>query len=214
MPYLDLSHSIEMGMPVYPGTEPPEIREANTFESDGFREKRISLHSHTGTHMDAPSHILPGAKSLDDLPVGAFTGGARLLDVRHLEGRRITLPNLKDLLGSAGDLGETDFLLLRTGWDQYWGTEAYFSAYPTLDKDAAAWLASHQLKGLGLDCISADVPSGNELPIHRILLTAGMLIIENLCHLDRVPSGSFEFFGFPLPIHDADGSPVRAVARV
>ena len=71
MSILDLTHYLEAGMPVYPGTEPPVLEEANTISRDGFREKKITLYSHTGTHMDAPAHILPGAPTLDEIAAGS-----------------------------------------------------------------------------------------------------------------------------------------------
>lgn len=78
---LDLTHTIAEGMPVYPGTEPPTLQQANTIEKDGFAEKRICMYSHTGTHIDAPAHMLGGAPSLDQLGAGQFVGTAMVIDV-------------------------------------------------------------------------------------------------------------------------------------
>ena len=72
MTWYDLTHLITSAMPVYPGTEPPELLEATTLEREGFRETRLRLFSHTGTHMDAPSHMIAGAPSLDSMAIGAL----------------------------------------------------------------------------------------------------------------------------------------------
>lgn len=80
MQIIDLSHYLEKGMPLYPGTAPPRLEETAAIERDGFRDKRISLSVHTGAHMDAPVHILAGAKTLDRLPVDTFFGKALLMN--------------------------------------------------------------------------------------------------------------------------------------
>jgi kynurenine formamidase len=235
MRIVDLTHYLEAGMPVYPGTESPVLEEANTISRDGFREKKITLYSHTGTHMDAPAHILPGAPTLDGLPPDQFMGTARLADIRGdiRGGRKSRLVGLEELRLAAGlesggrdsDTGNGgsgnaalpfEFLILRTGWEKIWGAAEYFGNFPVLDEKAARWLAGLGLKGVGLDAISVDPVESHDLPVHRILLGSGMVIVENLANLDSLPYGheQFRFFCAPLRIRDADGSPVRALAEV
>ena len=86
MAIIDLSHFLEADMPLYPGTELPVFEERASIEMDGYREKKIALCSHTGTHMDAPAHIIAGAKTLDQLPVETFCGAAFLLKIRDADG--------------------------------------------------------------------------------------------------------------------------------
>ena len=86
MAIIDLSHFLEADMPFYPGTELPVFEERASIEMDGYREKKIALCSHTGTHMDAPAHIVAGAKTLDQLPVETFCGDAFLLKIRDADG--------------------------------------------------------------------------------------------------------------------------------
>jgi kynurenine formamidase len=218
-------------MPVYPGTEPPVLAEANTISRDGFREKKITLYSHTGTHMDAPAHILPGAPTLDGLPPDRFIGTARQADIRgDRKSRLVGLEELRaaaglesggrDFAGRNGGSGNAavpfEFLILRTGWEKIWGAAEYFENFPVLDEKAARWLAGIGLKGVGLDAISVDPVESHDLPVHRILLGSGMVIVENLANLDSLPDGheQFRIFCAPLRIRDADGSPVRALAEV
>ena len=80
MRVLDFTHRIEPDMPVYPGTEPPRLSPANTYEKDGFRETLLSLYSHTGTHMDAPAHLFAHQPTLDALPAAQFVGPALVVD--------------------------------------------------------------------------------------------------------------------------------------
>ena len=110
---IDLTHKIEMNMPVYPGTEAPSIIEVSSIEKDKFLEHKISLFSHTGTHIDAPAHIIWGGMTLDEFPVSAFVGLGLVIDCTALaEGEELSL----DALLSYGDkLDVADFLLFSFG---------------------------------------------------------------------------------------------------
>jgi kynurenine formamidase len=211
MKLIDLSHFLEADMPVFPGTEPPALLEVGTLSGDGFREKKITLTSHTGTHMDAPAHILPGAKTLDQLPVEAFCGDAFLLDWSGAGRKSI---DRGDLLPHGDAIRACEFLLFHTGWSRFWGDDRYFYGYPVLTPDAARWLADMELKGVGMDTLSPDPSDSADLPLHHILLGAGMVLVENLTNLAALPDRPFLFCCFPLKIKAADGSPVRAVAMV
>ena len=205
MKFLDLSHTITPGMPVYPGTEEPIFVKANTIAQHGFAEKKLSLYSHTGTHIDAPAHILEDQLYLDDLSLDNFIGQALCIPCDQ--------PQIGiDLFQPYEDvLDQLDFLLLATGWSKYWGEMQYFSDYPVLNPSAAEYLCQFSLKGIGFDTISADSENSTAYPVHKILLQQ-MIIIENLTGLDQVAGQKFLFSCLPLKIAQADGSPVRAVA--
>lgn len=208
MKIVDLSHTISPDMPVYPGTEPPTFTIGCTIENDGFLEKKITLYSHTGTHIDAPAHLIKGL-TLDQLQIEQYFGEAILVDFQNI-GRNII--QLDDLTPYKKEINSADFLLINTGWNKHWGTEKYYSDYPVLSGDAADWLSKHNLKGFGIDAISADTADSTDFPIHKILFKENIIIIENLVHLENIGTNSFKFSCFPLSIQEADGSPVRAVA--
>lgn len=209
MKAIDLSHPIHPRIPVYPGTEPPVFVPASTIERDGLAEMRISIHTHTATHMDAPSHVLKSGKSLDAFDAGRFWGRALVVDVSGLSTAEITVGCLA---AYGSELERTDFALIRTGWSRHWGRDHYFRGFPPLAVESAEWLARFKLKGVGVDAISIDPVESVSLPAHRVLLGKDIVIIENLARLDAVGSEAFHFFCFPLKIRGADGSPVRAVA--
>lgn len=211
MEVIDLTHSLREDMPVFPGTEPPRLDDAYTIERDGFAEKMLRLVSHTGTHIDAPGHILAGGSRLDGFPASRFIGPGTVLDVSSLGGRPIE-PG--DLLGCEPRLRAVDFVLLHTGWARHWGAAEYFGRYPVLAPAAARWLAGLGLKGFGVDAISADEIDSAALPVHHALFSREMLIIENLASLEPLLGREFLFSCLPLKIADADGSPIRAVAIV
>lgn len=209
MKLIDLSHQISPDMPAYPGTQPPQILEGTTLEADGFVEKKWMMYSHTGTHIDAPAHILPHAPTLDRMPVQHFFGKAAVIDVSSVTGEIGV-----SLLQPHTSLFESfEFVLFHTGWSAHWGTKTYFNGFPVLSMEAALWIDSFGLKGVGVDAISVDRMDNHELTIHKILLERSILI-ENLTNLDILQQPGFTLSCLPLNWKDADGSPVRAVAIV
>ena len=211
MHIIDLSHIIAPGMPVYPGTQPPVITTDCTLEKHGFMEKKIAFYSHTGTHMDAPAHLLENGPTLDQFPVSQFHGQAFLL---RLDGRRTPEIGTSLLEPHAAAIRGSDFLLIQTGWNRLWGTPGYFEAFPVLTQTAADWIAGCGLKGVGIDAVSVDPVDTTEYAVHKRLLGSTMVIVENLANLDSIPADRFLFSCFPLRFEQADGSPVRAVAFV
>ncbi len=211
MEIFDLTHSVTQEMPVFPGTEPPVIVEQCTLAEHGFREKKISLYSHTGTHVDAPSHMIADGCCLDQFPIEKFHGAACIYSQKKKSGNLITIQDLKPMVS---ELVKADFLLIATGWDRYWGSKMYFDPFPVLGRDAAEWLLQFGLKGIGLDVISADNIDSTDFPVHHTLLGNGLVIVENLKNLVSITSVNCMFSCLPLNIQNADGAPVRAMAVV
>jgi arylformamidase len=210
MKIVDLTHIIEACMPVYPGTEPPRLDQANTIAKNGFAEKAITLYSHTGTHMDAPAHMLAHGRTLDTYVAADFYGRAVLADFSASDFESI---GVEHLMAYESLLRNADFLILRTGWAERWGKADYFAGFPVLTPEAARWVIALGIRGIGVDAISIDCIEDTHFPIHNLLFKAGLFIIENLTHLDRVGT-EFYLGSFPLYIKDADGSPARAVAFI
>ena len=93
---IDLTHDIKENMPVFPGTEQPFLKQANTIKKDGFKETLITMVSHTGTHIDAPAHMLLKGLHLDELPIEHFIGKALKIDIRNIKSNIITTEILKE----------------------------------------------------------------------------------------------------------------------
>jgi kynurenine formamidase len=213
MKVIDLTHTISENMPVYPGTEGPKLRIANTYEKDGFKETLLTMYSHTGTHMDAPAHLFPQRTTLDAFPAVQFVGKALVIDCSDLqEGQRITM----DYIDRAREKADqANFLLFRTGWDRYWGTDSYFGNYPYITDEVADYLIKSEKKGVGLDVIGIDPISDTALTIHRKLFyESEIVVIENLTRLEEAGNELFTFCALPLKYSGADGAPVRAIAII
>lgn len=207
MKIVDLSRTITPGMQCFPGDMTPAIER---LEADGFRTANLSLCTHAGTHMDAPAHLCSESVTLDMMPPETFWGLALLADVRGAAGRGI---EISDIAPHADKLAEAGFLILRTGWEEKFGGEEYLTGFPTLSQEAAEYALSLGLRGFGFDTISADAVESETCPIHRTLLGAGALIIENLRGLDALPEGeTFLLAALPMPLADAEGAPARVTA--
>ena len=212
MRVIDLTHPVTNTMPVYPGTPPVRLTTACTYETDGFRETLLSMSSHTGTHMDAPGHLFADRTTLDAMPPEQFIGKALVIDCRHLkEGDAIT----SACLAPYGDrIAQAEFLLFNTGWDAYWGLEAYFGDYPCIDEEVLNLVIAGNYKGIGFDVIGLDPIADINLTRHKALFAARDIVnIENLRNLHLCGRELFDFSALPLALADADGAPVRAVAR-
>ena len=211
MKVIDLTHTIQETMPVYPGTEPPKFLPANTYETDGFKETELRMYTHTGTHMDPPAHLYPGRTTLDQFPADQLIGMALVIDCRVLkEGESITM----DFLRKYGEMAEqADFLLFNLGWDERWGTDAYFGDYPCVDEEVLDYIMQGSYKGIGFDVIGLDPIADENLTRHKKLFAACDLVnIENLKNLHLCGSDLFWFSCYPLKLESSDGSPIRAVA--
>lgn len=207
MKIVDLTQTIMEEMPVYPGTEGPKLRKACTLEADGFIETKLCFFSHTGTHMDSPSHLIEGGKTLDTFGSEYFYGTGMVLEVSGTDS--ITLSHLEPF---SKVIKELTFLLIHTGWAEKWGQQDYFHGYPVFTPEAAQWLAGSGIKVIGVDTISVDPVGITELPIHRILLGNNVLIIENLTNLKELTGKAVTVCCLPLKLYRADGAPVRAIA--
>lgn len=211
MKVIDLTHTIKEEMPVYPGTDTPKLISANTYEENGFKETLLKMYSHTGTHMDPPSHLYADRTTLDQFPASQFLGKALVIDCRELEeGQLITMKYLEKY-GKKTE--EADFLLFCTGWDKYWGNKAYFGNYPCINNEVLEYIIQGDYKGIGFDVIGLDPINDENLTRHKKLFkNCDIVNIENLKNLELCGNELFHFSCFPLKIDESDGCPIRAIA--
>ncbi len=211
MKAIDLTHTLTPHISIYPGCEKPSFSPVATWEKDGFRETFLQFTSHAGTHMDAPFHFFKNAPSLDSLSVNRFWGHAVVIDCTNIPtGNVISLSHLFPYLK---EIKKVDFVLFHTGWDRFFGNDAYFHHFPVPDSDVLKQLIEMGIKGVGIDTLSIDSFETTTYPNHRILLEAGLVIVENLTGLDHIGQHCL-FYALPLLFEKSDGAPVRAIAMV
>lgn len=212
---VDLTLPVHEGMLTFdrPWHVPVRVEQLAHLDQQGRETRRIVLGSHSGTHMDAPRHFLAGGGSVDNLPLDVLAGRARLVDFSHLPPLTAITP---DMLAAATGGSVPSRLVLRYGWDRFWGGAEYYQGHPYLSKAAARWLVAGGLRLLGMDTAMADNPEPSvdapDSPIHKILLGAGVVILEYLCRLDQLASPEITLFALPLKLQGSDGAPARCVA--
>lgn len=194
----DVTQPLHPGMTVYPGDPEVNFKKVLGIEGDGVEVHSVSLGTHTGTHIDAPSHLLKEGKTVDRIDPAVLVGSAGLYEIEGIG--RIGLENISGLKMGRRVIIKTGFNI-NNGW---------ITVYPHILPDAARFLASCRISLLGIDTPSVDPPGSNQC--HRILLEAGIVIVENL-KLEGVPPGKYELLCLPLPLVGVDGSPARVLLR-
>jgi arylformamidase len=206
-PY-DITRALRPGLAPWPGDTPFGYRLTwRMADGAAVNVGALTMSTHNGTHADAPLHYQADGAAVDALDPGVFVGRAFVADV-SAAGWSITR---EDLARAAGPLRDgVPRLLLKTG---AWPDDATFpERIPTLAPDVPAWLASVGVRLLGLDVPSVDTIESQDLPIHRALGAAGIVILESL-DLSAVAEGVYELIALPLKIAEADAAPVRAILR-
>ena len=211
---VDLSHPVDDDTPVYPGDPVARFSPAATVAADGYNVLHVRMGSQTGTHVDAPYHFLDDGARIDELPLDLFLGPAVVADVRGRPAHgRI---EWSDLEPYADLLGPGRILVLRTGWDEQWGTDAYLD-HPFLTGEAAERVVATGVRTIALDALSLDETvlggaGAGGFAAHVAVLGAGGVIVENLTNLGAIAVPDPILSVLPLRFAGADGAPVRAVA--
>jgi len=189
---IDISLPIGPDTPVWPGDPPVLVEPVARIEAgDPAAVSRLVLGTHTGTHVDPPAHFLPGAATVDALPLDVLVGPAV---VAHLPAAPIDRAAMESLSLPA----DSSRVLLQTGGDA-----------GALTPDGARWLVERGVRLVGADTLSIE-PDSTDYPVHRILLGGGVVIVEGL-DLSAVAPGSYQLVCLPLRIVGGDGAPARAV---
>jgi kynurenine formamidase len=209
MHFIDLSHPLRDGMPGFPGDPLLSISAHATIAANRCNVTKIAMGSHQGTHLDAMFHFIADGRTIDQMPLEWFYGHTRVLRIPKAAREEITVD---DFAAHERHLTPGARIIIATGWERHFGTQRYFTDFPSMTQEAARYLASRRLRLIGMDL---PTPGRDFFEIHHILLARDveMVIVESLANLDKVPD-DFTFIGFPLNFAGRDGSPIRAVALV
>ncbi len=206
---IDLSIPLTEDTPVYPGDSLPQIIPASSLEKEGYNLHQLRITTHTGTHLDAPAHLLAGGLTLDRLDLSLFAAEGVVVPVPGKQpGEEITL---NDLPGPDKLLSPGMAVLFHTGWSKKAGCKQYYR-HPYLSEEACQYLLGQGIRTFGIDTISIDPPDSTDFPVHRLIAANEGVIIENLANLEKVTFPHPLILCLPLPLKSSDGSPVRAVA--
>jgi arylformamidase len=205
--WIDISVPLYTGMAHWPDNPPVRIeRMMDLSRGDAANVSKIELGAHTGTHMDAPRHFLADGAGIDEMPFEATIGSARVIRIEHPQA---ILPEELE----AHHLQAGERVLFRTrNSERCWNTDQFVEDFVYISAAAAQFLADRQVCTIGVDYLSVGGYVYDGVETHRILLSAGIWLIEGL-NLSAVEPGTYELVCLPLRIAGADGALARAILR-
>ena len=201
---IDISLPITAEMPIWPGDPRPELTPVSTLEVEGVQVSQLILGTHTGTHLDAPRHFIPGGRTIDLLDLGALVGLCRVIQVTRTSGHICRA----DLQRFALQRGER--VLLKTQNSCHPVGQTVGPDVTALAPAAADYLCEQEVRLVGIDGPSIDAWNASAFPCHKRLLGADILVVENLVLRDVTP-GIYGMIAVPLNLTGADGCPIRAL---
>lgn len=216
MKYVDLSQVLEDGMKTSPGLPPARItafldRKESRSRYGGKAEfylGKVDMPCNVGTYLDSPFHRYPDRPDLSQIPLERVAGlQGIVLDGEILPDRSVRVDCVeKDLRERA--------VLVKTGWDQRWGTDSYWEDGPYLTDEFVDRLIRSDAALVGVDFGNVDNTKDLSRPVHTRLLAANILIIENLCGLNLLSREGFKLYAVPPRIVRGASFPVRAFVEV
>jgi arylformamidase len=206
--WIDISLTLKSNMVHWPGDPPFSIERVREMDKgDTVNLSKITMGAHSGTHVDAPVHFIKGAEGVDQLLFDSLIGLARIIEIADTDTIRE-----KELAVHRIKKGERILLRTRNSIKKILYGDAFTEDFVYLEKDAAEFLVSRGIKTLGVDYLSVGGYKKNGPDVHRLLLGAGILIIEGLDLTDALP-GSYDMICLPMKILDSDGAPARVILK-
>ena len=194
---IDLTMPIDEKTPNFPGDPILKIKRHNV-KQHTYGKTFLEMHTHVSTHIDAPSHMINGAKTLSDFPIEKFIGDAIVIDVRDQKNIEPDISNLKN----------SDIVFFYTSHSDKSYKPDYFKNNPVITEKTARKLVEKKVSIIGLDSFT---PDNEPYDVHKILLKNNILIVENLINLNELSGKRFKCFIMPMKITGADGAPCRVV---
>ena len=206
MPLYDATLPIREGMLIFPGDPPFQMTPFfSRGDGDPINLALVSMGTHLGTHVDAPAHYLDGGATVDEVPLEVLVGPGLILD---MTGRPfVDRGALED-----SDLNNHVRVLLKTDNGPKLSSAEFHTDYVYLTEDAADFLVERKALLVGIDYLSIEAYDNPDAPVHRTLLSAGVLLVEGL-NMVEIPAGPCEIYCLPLRIAGADGAPARVLIR-
>lgn len=202
MKMIDLSYPIYQGMFKFWGDYHPEVEveQTGTYERDQCMVHKLTLGTHSGTHIDAPRHFFPDGQTIDRVPLSMLVTEAVVFNLTDKgPNSRITLQEV-----DCSRLAEGEAALFNTGWSCQWG-KGFYENFPVLEVEVA-----EKLMERGAASLAVDFPLGTD--VHQAVLGSGKLLIENLTSLDQISADRVQLIALPLKFLEGDGAPARVIA--
>ncbi|HET9843129.1 MAG TPA: cyclase family protein [Gammaproteobacteria bacterium] len=219
---IDLTHTLNNNVPTWNGGcgfhHDLHLDYTDCEGEDKFRVMKLRMHAGIGTHMDAPSHCIPGGECIDAIKVEELCMPCFVIDVSNkaTEQYIVTLEDILAFESKLGRISQGSCVMVKTGWEKNWHSpEKYHNnhVFPSVSIEAANLFLERDVRALGIDTLSADRPD-NGFPVHQAFLGNGKLLIENVANLNKMPSCGSYIMAFPIKIKDGTEAPIRLVGLI
>lgn len=181
-----------------------------------FRVHQITMHAGIGTHMDAPSHCVPGGHSIHELDFNHFIAPCVVVDVSE-KSHELYTTSVEDITHfetTYGKIPKGSFVIIRTGWERFWNEPAKYRndyRFPSISANVASLLLDRGIVGIGIDTLSPDRPDSG-YPVHQAILGAGKYIIENVANSGMLPPVGCYSLALPIKAKGCTEAPIRLIA--
>ncbi len=219
---IDLTHQLSPEIPTWDGSCGFELAINTDYKDctppDLFRTQRVKCGAGIGTHMDAPAHVKEGGMTIDALNLEALITDCVVIDVStEADAHYMIMPEvIEKFEKDHGEIKPDSFVIFYTGWDMHWeNRQDYINdhRFPSVDKSTAHLLLKRNIRGLGIDTLSADT-GANGFPVHQAILGANKYLVENIANAKGLPPVGATCFVLPIKIKDGTEAPIRLIALV
>ncbi len=219
---IDLTHKLSSEIPSWDGSPNFELAIDTDYKDctppDLFRTHKIKCGAGTGTHIDAPAHVVSGGRTIDQLTISELVTDCAVIDVSSKAGADyVIFPEvIEEFEKQHGQIKQNSFVIFYTGWDRYWNDKEKYSnnhKFPSVDMSTAKLLIKRGISGLGIDTLSADT-GAKGFPVHRAILGGDKYLVENIANAKDLPPTGAKIFVLPIKVKDATEAPIRLIATI
>jgi kynurenine formamidase len=214
-----LGHPFDETASVFPGDPPPHITVVATVEDDGFLVELVETGTHTGTHIDAPGHFISGGRTVDELAATEFVWPAYVIDVRDRmaaeadDGFQLSVADIRAYERRFGRIPRGAMVIIQTGFDAFYGTDAFLDAAPGFSADAVQWMVDRRnIGGVGSDTFGPDASSDADFGATFTILANDRVALPGLDNVDALSINKDIIIASAVPLVDGSGYQVDPLA--
>jgi kynurenine formamidase len=207
-----LGHVFSEQASVFPGDPSPHISLATNIPDDGFQVELVETGTHTGTHLDAPGHFIEGGRTVDQLDASEFVWPAYVIDVRARmataadDGFQLSIADVKAYERKNGKIPKKALVIIRTGFDKFYGTPAFLDAAPGFSGDTVQWMVTERrIGGVASDTFGPDATSDADFAATYTILDNDRVALPGLNNVDSLSINSDIVMAPTVALKDGSG---------
>lgn len=220
--YIDLTHNLNADAPSWDNGCGFHLKTTLDYSDcqkpNLFKVQKFESRNNMGTHIDAPAHCIPGAKTIDKITLDRLIVNCVVINVSNIANQDYVIPPsiIVDFEKMNGEIESGSFVIFYTGWDKFWNQPDKFRnnlSFPSIHIDTAKILLERNISGLGIDTLSPDA-KGEDFPVHRLILSADKYIVENIANAKSMPATGAKILIMPMKIENATEAPIRLLGII